>query len=174
MQIETGTARGAQMSATHGWIIGHFVSGIGKTSDFEVKLWEYDAVDIEYPLKIFHGTECIVVYKGILRLVLEQDGRQKDILLSGGDTQDYIILGPRIVKRVIPVSVPVFGFTVRWPSEPERNQVLPDDEISEVKIAKCDDKDAVVINPYAHEPKSIDFFPPGGKTLRNVPRMERL
>lgn len=121
MKIELGTAALANSLATKGWVVGHMKGGPAKTSDLEVKLWHYDSQP-DYPKKVFHGTEFIVIYGGALKISLEKDGEAKEIFLDGGN-HDYVVLGPGTAKQVFVVAAPAFGVTVRWPSGPNLNEI---------------------------------------------------
>ena len=122
MEVKTGRVGESVVSATHGWVVGHMQSGLGQTTAVEVKLWRYDSQP-DYPRKAFHGTEFIVIYGGVLRISLEKDGECQDIILRG-ENQDYVVLGPGITKQVFVFKAPAFGVTVRWPSDPNLNQVF--------------------------------------------------
>lgn len=118
--IERGTVKEINQSNLRGWPVGHMCDGLGKTLEFEIKLWEYDHT-LNYPKKIFGGTEFIVVYGGAIRLDLERDGdKQTEVIHS----KEYIILGPNLVKLVSVVESPAYGVTVRWPSQPEFNKIV--------------------------------------------------
>ncbi len=122
MQNLRGTIQQANESTYNGWIVGHMQTGIAQTNGFEIKLWYYPDF-IDYPKKEFLGTECIVIYGGIIILHLEKNGEiaAEELIGKNGD---YIILEPGIVKRVEVKEKPAFGVTVRWPSLPGVNKVL--------------------------------------------------
>jgi len=119
-----GTAAEANASQTDGWVVGHFMPpGLGQRKDVEVKLWHYD-VQPHYPVKVFGGTEFIVIYRGQIRIdIVLPDGKEESCVLNG-DRQDFVIFPPGTKKKVTTEAVPAFGVTVRWPSAPELNQVI--------------------------------------------------
>ena len=121
MEIKTGRVGESAIFATHGWAVGHMQSGLGQTTAVEVKLWRYDSQP-DYPKKVFRGTEFIVIYGGVLKISLEKDGEAKEIFLNGSN-QDYVVLEPGIAKQVFVVTAPAFGVTVRWPSDPNLNEI---------------------------------------------------
>ena len=127
-QLIVGNAAEAAASKTKGWVTGHFIpEGLGHTGDFEIKLWHYDAQP-DYGIKVFGGTEFIIVEKGVLTLKLEvPDGDGTFIprtIELRGLTQDYVILPPGCKKEVIVAEAPSWGVTVRWPSVPGTNKVI--------------------------------------------------
>lgn len=117
-----GTAAGANASLTQGWVVGHFGEGLGKSDDVEIKLWRYDA-NPDYGLKRFDGTEFIYIQSGRLRIETVINGTPGMEELDSAK-EEYIILPPGTVKRVIALQVPAFGVTVRWPSKPAGNKIL--------------------------------------------------
>ena len=127
-KIVIGNAAEVAASSTKGWVTGHFMpEGLGQTGDFEIKFWRYDEQP-DYGLKIFAGTEFVIVEKGVLTLKLEvPDGdgtfMPRTIELRGL-TRDYVILPPGCRKEVIVTEAPSWGVTVRWPSSPGTNKVL--------------------------------------------------
>ncbi len=129
MKIERGTAQGVlDDSYLKGWVIGHMVQegGLGRTNDFEIKLWRYDRPIPEYGKKMFGGEgEFIIVEGGVLQLKLEKEGAGQIVTLRG-DRRDFIILGEGILKETMPFEMPTWGVTVRWPSQKSINkQVVP-------------------------------------------------
>lgn len=122
MYCVLGNMNGANKTDAHGWIVGHMAKGIANTDDVEIKLWRYDT-NPEYPKKKFLGTECIVVFSGVITLFLEKDGDELTIDLIGVN-RDYVILEPGTIKKVVVKKFPAFGVTVRWPSAPNLNEMV--------------------------------------------------
>lgn len=126
--IITGNAAKVATSSTNGWVVGHFMKGLAHSKDLEIKFWHYTGQP-NYPQKIFGGTEFIIVEAGILKLEVETpDGRGgfeplRQVELNGS-TGDYVILPPGCRKRVLVISAPTHGITVRWPSSVGRNTVV--------------------------------------------------
>jgi len=118
-----GNAVEANASKTKGWVVGHMHDGLGKYEGAEVKLWRYEG-PIDYGMKIFSGTEFIVIYGGELSIAVRHRDESREIVLRA-EMQDYVILPPGTVKSVKVIRAPAFGVTVRWPSAPDRNKVLP-------------------------------------------------
>ena len=121
LNLVRGNILTTNKSSFHGWIVGHMHSGLGHTTDVEVKLWLYPAQP-EYPKKIFGGTEVIVIFGGIIVLHLEKSGLCETVELKGA-SGDYIILGPNIVKYVEVKEAPAHGVCIRWPSTPFTSQI---------------------------------------------------
>ena len=121
MNIVRGSAKFANESAAHGWVVGHMHDGLAYTKDHEIKLWDYPTQP-DYPPKTFHGTEFIVIHEGVLRFRLEKDGETREIVLNGSEFE-YVILEPGITKEVFVEEAPAVGVTVRWPSTPSSNVV---------------------------------------------------
>ena len=130
-QIVAGDAASAKASKNRGWIVGHFMPDgtLAHNTEMEIKLWHYDE-DPNYGLKVFTGTEFIVVEKGTLLIELEIPSviagelPHKHGITLRGASREWAIIPPNCTKRAIVIQAPAWGVTVRWPSAPGVNKVL--------------------------------------------------
>lgn len=129
--VVLGNSDSINGSATKGWAVGHMQDGLTKSSDFEIKIWDYPE-PFDYGKKSFAGTEFISISAGALKFELEQDGKTKTVILRAS-SRDYIVIPPNVVKQVIVYEAPAFGVTVRWPSVPGVNRVLQSPNMEKIK-----------------------------------------
>lgn len=119
--IILGNSDSINQSSTNGWTVGHMQNDIAKSSDVEIKMWNYPE-PFDYGRKSFAGTEFISIDKGVLRLEIEHPSGIRTVILNGR-TRDYIVISPNAIKQVFFVE-PASGITVRWPSTPGLSRIL--------------------------------------------------
>lgn len=105
--------------AHRGWFVGTFIEeGAARTSDVEIKYWEFPTGSTTHDTKVSAIFECTIVLSGKIRGTI--DG--KDIELSAGE---YTAIEPGTPNNlVIEIIEPATGLTIKAPSDPSAKKVL--------------------------------------------------
>jgi len=114
------------------WVLGHFLTTLGLDSIFatrtcELKLWHYGKMDIGYTMagKTFTGMgEQVTVVEGSMHFTFYvPNGAQEDTIEQVVNAGQAIYIPGGIRKVTRPLTVPVRGANLRWPSHSGINKV---------------------------------------------------
>lgn len=102
-----------------GWFVGTFIEeGAARTSDVEIKYWEFPAGPTSHDTKVSAIFECTIVLSGKICGTIDN----KNIELSAGE---YIAIEPgtpnNLVAEIIEQAT---GLTVKAPSDPSAKRIV--------------------------------------------------
>lgn len=102
-----------------GWFIGTFIEeGAAKTTDVEIKYWEYPVGPTPHPTKVSATYECTILLAGRAKAVVDDH----EFEFSAGQ---YIAIQPSTPSNpIIEILEPVIGLTIKAPSDPSAKQII--------------------------------------------------
>lgn len=105
--------------AHRGWFVGTFIEeGAARTSDVEIKYWEFPLGPTTHDTKVSAIFECTVILSGKVRGTIDGE----NIVLSAGD---YVAIEPGTPNNlVVEILEPSTGLTVKAPSDPSAKKVI--------------------------------------------------
>lgn len=100
-----------------GWFVGTFIEeGAAKTSDVEIKYWEFPVGPTTHDTKESAIFECTLILTGKTRANIDGD----EVILSAGD---YIAIEPGTPNNtVVEILESVTGLTIKAPSDPAQKR----------------------------------------------------
>lgn len=105
--------------AHRGWFVGTFIEeGAARTSDVEIKYWDFPVGPTTHKAKISAIFECTIVLNGKIRGTIDDE----EITLSAGS---YIAIEPGTPNNlVVEILEPSTGLTIKAPSDPGAKKII--------------------------------------------------